>query len=324
VTVDERKLSEFGHQTQGEIGRGFSSGIERFFRPGHLADVVLSWIQALAGATAKLERGALIAEVGCGCGGSTIALAQAYPNSGFVGFDSHEPSITQARKAAAAAKVADRVVFELASAASYPGTGYALVTYFGCLSDAGDPIRTAGHVRSTLALDGAWMLVEPSAGDRPPGAISSAGRSLPTGSAASGDPSRPPRRPGALSAYRSVNHRCARSPQLQASLAAGRWPRRRTSRCSTFVLEDDKDPLDVDLVLDEQDAGELFTWLRTLSFVEAGARGLFPHDIVRDVCWIPICAGGTRPPITPAPPCSGSCLRRQPTPVRDGHRAADA
>lgn len=31
----------------------------------------------------------------------------------------------------------------------------------------------------------------------------------------------------------------------------------------------------------ELDAHELFSWLRELSFVEAGANGLFPHDIVR-------------------------------------------
>ncbi|WP_305785441.1 hypothetical protein [Symbioplanes lichenis] len=31
-----------------------------------------------------------------------------------------------------------------------------------------------------------------------------------------------------------------------------------------------------------EDAGELFKWLRTLSFVEEGPYGLYPHDVVRD------------------------------------------
>ncbi|MBV8983026.1 MAG: SAM-dependent methyltransferase, partial [Acidimicrobiia bacterium] len=66
-----------------------------------------------------------------------------------------------ARKKAADAGVADRVTFEVAPAQSYPGTGYDLVTFFDCLHDMGDPDGAARHVRSTLADDGTWMLVEP-------------------------------------------------------------------------------------------------------------------------------------------------------------------
>ncbi len=38
---------------------------------------------------AKLERGAKVADVGCGLGASTIIMAKAFPNSTFVGFDYH-------------------------------------------------------------------------------------------------------------------------------------------------------------------------------------------------------------------------------------------
>ena len=37
------------------------------------------------------------------------------------------------------------------------------------------------------------------------------------------------------------------------------------------------------VALGGDDAGELFAWLRALSFVEEGAEGLFPHDLARDV-----------------------------------------
>ena len=37
---------------------------------------------------------------------------------------------------------------------------------FDCLHDMGDPAGAARHVRSTLAPDGTWMIVEPYAGDR--------------------------------------------------------------------------------------------------------------------------------------------------------------
>jgi SAM-dependent methyltransferase len=136
-------------------------GVERFFRPGYNANLVSEWLPALDGVVEKLEAGARVADVGCGHGASTIILAQAFPNSTFVGFDNHDASIVIARKAAAEAGVADRVSFEVAPAQSYPGTGYDLVCFFDCLHDMGDPDGAAKHVRSTLADDGTWLLVEP-------------------------------------------------------------------------------------------------------------------------------------------------------------------
>src|ERR1700761_5876129 len=67
------------------------AGTERFFRPGYAANLISSWIPALDGVRAKLERGVRVADVGCGHGASTILLAQAYPRSRVVGFDSHAP-----------------------------------------------------------------------------------------------------------------------------------------------------------------------------------------------------------------------------------------
>jgi SAM-dependent methyltransferase len=140
-------------------------GTERFFRPGYNANLVNAWIPALEGVQAKLEGGARVADIGCGFGASTIIMAKAFPKSTFVGFDYHPPSIDTARERAAAAGVADRVRFEVASAKEYPGS-YDLVCLFDCLHDMGDPVGAARHVRSTLDRDGTWLLVEPFAGDR--------------------------------------------------------------------------------------------------------------------------------------------------------------
>ena len=93
-------------------------------------------------------------------------MAQAYPRSEFVGFDYHEASVEQARRAAADAGVHQRVSFEVATAKHYPGSGYDLVAMFDCLHDMGDPIGAAAHVLRTLNSDGTWMIVEPYAGDR--------------------------------------------------------------------------------------------------------------------------------------------------------------
>ena len=142
-------------------------GTERFFRSGYIGNLVGSWIPALDGVKEKLERGAKVADVGCGLGASTIIMAQAFPKSTFVGFDSHAGSIELANKRAKDAGVADRVRFAVAGATSYPGTGYDLVAHFDCLHDMEDPIGAAKHVRRTLAADGTWLVVEPFANDRP-------------------------------------------------------------------------------------------------------------------------------------------------------------
>lgn len=141
-------------------------GTERFFRPAYAANLVSQWLPALDGVEARLRAGASVADVGCGHGASTIIMAQAYPNSRFVGFDYHEPSITHAREAAAAAGVGDRCRFEVASAKTYPGNDYDLVTVFDCLHDMGDPVGVSRHVRQSLRKDGSWMIVEPFANDR--------------------------------------------------------------------------------------------------------------------------------------------------------------
>ena len=61
--------------------------------------------------------------------------------------------------------MANRVSFEVASAQTFSGTGYDLVTTFDCLHDMGDPLSAARHIRRALAPDGTWLIVEPAAGD---------------------------------------------------------------------------------------------------------------------------------------------------------------
>ena len=141
-------------------------GTERFFRPSYAANLVSSWIPALDRVGAKLQAGAKVADVGCGHGASTILMAKAYPNSQFVGFDYHAPSIESAWKAAEKAGVQDRVGFQVAWAKGFPGKNYDLVAFFDCLHDMGDPAGAAAHVRQSLAPGATWMIVEPFAHER--------------------------------------------------------------------------------------------------------------------------------------------------------------
>jgi ubiquinone/menaquinone biosynthesis C-methylase UbiE len=152
------------------------TGCEQFFRPGYVANLIPAWIPALEGVQDKLLAGARVADIGCGLGASTILLDQHFPNSRFTGSDYHDQSIEIARKRAGDAGVADRVSFEVASAAAFSGTEYDLAATFDCLHDMGDPLAAARHVRQALKLDGSWLVVEPYAADEVAGNMNPVGR----------------------------------------------------------------------------------------------------------------------------------------------------
>ena len=159
----------------GEHHRCLFYGTERFFRGGYNANLVSSWLPALDGVVEKLAAGGRAADVGCGHGASTILMAQAFPNSQFVGIDYHGASIEIARERAAKAGVGN-ASFELADATSYRGDDFDLIGFFDCLHDMADPSGAARHARAALKPDGHCLLVEPFAGDSVPENLNPVGR----------------------------------------------------------------------------------------------------------------------------------------------------
>lgn len=168
--LDEPKVAEAFRTGKGvgwhEHSTCLFRGTERFFRPGYNAHLVSEWIPALRGVREKLEKGAKVADVGCGHGASTILMALAYPKSKFYGYDYHAPSIMRAKQLAKEAGVSRRITFEQASAKDYPALDYDMVAFFDCLHDMGDPVGAAAHVLESLDAGGTWMIVEPFAGER--------------------------------------------------------------------------------------------------------------------------------------------------------------
>jgi 2-polyprenyl-3-methyl-5-hydroxy-6-metoxy-1,4-benzoquinol methylase len=142
-------------------GPALFDGVATFFRPGYAAALVSEWLPALDGVVEKLERGASVADVGCGFGHSTLLMAQAFPESRFVGYDFHGPSIDAARQMAGEQGLGHRVRFEVATAQDFPGGNYDLVTFFDCLHDLGDPGSALHRTEQALAEDGTCMIVEP-------------------------------------------------------------------------------------------------------------------------------------------------------------------
>jgi SAM-dependent methyltransferase len=153
-------------------------GTERFFKPGYSANLVSSWIPSLDNGRVeeklRNEKKAVVADVGCGHGVSTIIMAKAYPKSKFIGFGNHPASIERASELAKQEGLSgDQISFEVSSATDYPlystanaNKQYDLIAFFDCLHDLGDPVGAASHALKSLKRDGTVMIVEPFANDR--------------------------------------------------------------------------------------------------------------------------------------------------------------
>lgn len=170
--IEGEQKVEKGFRTGEGVAWGESTGclfcaVGAFFRPGYVNGIVQAWLPALNGMLPRLQTGAKVADIGCGVGFSTLIMAEAFPNSHFIGYDFHEPSIEQANAHAAAHGLADRVRFEAAPAKEIYETGFDLITMFDCLHDMGDPRGCARHMRGLLKEDGSWMIVEPIAANQP-------------------------------------------------------------------------------------------------------------------------------------------------------------
>lgn len=132
------------------------------------ADMNRPWYEReLAGAlksapdvdTVLAADGATIADVGCGGGWSTIALADAYPNATVHGYDLDAASIELARaNIAARPELARRVDFTHADGATLPGTDFHAAFAFECIHDMPQPVDVLAEVRRSLA-PGGFMIV---------------------------------------------------------------------------------------------------------------------------------------------------------------------
>jgi len=167
--MDEAKISDAFRSGDGiawsDRHHRLFCGSEALFRPGYKAHLTNGWIQALDGVEQKLQAGARVADVGCGHGASAIVMAQAYPNSVFYGFDSHDRSIETARQRAREAGSSESLEFRIASAKTYEEKEFDLICFMDCLHDMGDPVGALRHARQALKDDGTLLLVEPAAGD---------------------------------------------------------------------------------------------------------------------------------------------------------------
>lgn len=148
-----------------EFGSAFRKGQAGINRPAFLRDLVSRWLPAMPDVHAALTSAPLrIADVGCGVGWSTIAIATAFPHTDVVGFDADAASVRDARRNAAAHGVAVR--FDVRDAASVADEGpFDLVLVLEALHDMSRPQEALEAIRRSLAAGGSLIVAEEKVGE---------------------------------------------------------------------------------------------------------------------------------------------------------------
>jgi 2-polyprenyl-3-methyl-5-hydroxy-6-metoxy-1,4-benzoquinol methylase len=155
------------------------------------------------GLTSALEKGLALLDVGCGSGALLLELAQRFPRSRFTGADLSVEAIKEARRGAAALRLAN-LRFEICDA-NYapPEARFDCITAFGVIHRVQEPTHTLGLLAQALRAGGALLLQE---------------------EASSGSPLRDAARPLAAFSYaRSCLHSVATTRAAGASAAGAMW-----------------------------------------------------------------------------------------------------
>lgn len=110
--------------------------------------------------------GARVADVGCGAGWSTLALARAYPEATFRGFDIDVPSIDMAVQNAISAGLSDRVTFSTDDLVTRSGgEEYDVALAFECIHDMSQPVPVLAAMREMIKDDGVVVIMDEAVGD---------------------------------------------------------------------------------------------------------------------------------------------------------------
>lgn len=141
-----------------ELGPNAAHRTERMLGPWVRLALVPKIIPELNGVAAKLEAGAVAADVGCGSGLALFAMAEAYPNSEFHGYDPSAHAIERA-EAQAAERGLGNVKFHTAGGEDLPRDArYDFMITFDCIHDMTRPAEVIASIRQALKPDGTWLI----------------------------------------------------------------------------------------------------------------------------------------------------------------------
>ena len=146
-----------------EYGSDLHEGQARFTRPMFDALLADEWLGAVPDVRERLldDPPARVADVACGEGRSTLAIARGYPKVFVDGIDLDAASIEAAQRHLADSELSDRVAFHLRDAADEELAGsYDLVYMHEALHDMSYPVRVLSACRALLAHGGSMIVAD--------------------------------------------------------------------------------------------------------------------------------------------------------------------
>ena len=156
--------SGIGHDYDSHGPEG-AVGIERSCEPWNQNFLVPSVLPALDGVLKKLEKGALVADIGCGAGGAALLFGRTFPKSHIEGFDISQFALDRAEERRIDDN-ATNVSFHDPRSHPIPADGrYDLICTFDCIHDMTHPTEMMKSIRNALKPDGTWLLVDIKAQD---------------------------------------------------------------------------------------------------------------------------------------------------------------
>jgi len=147
-------------QSFDDKGESCACGIERMSRKFQSTMLVPRLLPKLDGILERLEAGALVADVGCGGATSTIAMAKAFPNSQFIGYDISMHALNRARNNINSAGVHNVKLHNAIDNPLPEDASFDLITTFDVVHDSTHPAQLIEAVRKSLKDDGTWLCAD--------------------------------------------------------------------------------------------------------------------------------------------------------------------
>ncbi len=124
------------------------------------ATLIEATLPLAPGLVKRLHAGIDVADIGCGSGHAINLMAQAFPNSRFIGYDFSDEGIAAGRAEAAALGLSN-AAFEVKDAATLDGARpFDLITVFDAVHDQARPADMLSGIASALKPEGVFLCVD--------------------------------------------------------------------------------------------------------------------------------------------------------------------
>ena len=141
-----------------DLGPNAAHRTERMLGPWTRQELVPNILPALDGVVAKLEAGAVAADVGCGGGIALMTMAQAFPNSEFHGYDPSQHAIDRCHEKVLEMGLNNVHLFVSGGESLPRAPTYDFLITFDCIHDMTRPGEVISAIHQSMKPDGTWLI----------------------------------------------------------------------------------------------------------------------------------------------------------------------